>query len=133
MRGVAWESLDFDAFVAFIDDMADGQCRRLPGRPGPSPAAPRAGNPGGCTAAVCAFLDYWRLEGRGPADLELYRETRAGGPTSKTFLAHVENRNRRLERRIKVKGPKNPLPGTINFERTSRSLSTLPARIEAAP
>jgi Phage integrase, N-terminal SAM-like domain len=24
MRGVAWESLDFGAFVAFVDDMADG-------------------------------------------------------------------------------------------------------------
>jgi hypothetical protein len=66
-------------------------------------------------AAVCAFLDYWRLEGRGPADLKLYREAGAGGQMSKTFLAHVENRNRRLERRIKVKGPKCPPPRPVNW------------------
>lgn len=117
MRGTTWEILDFDAFVAFIDDMTDGTV----------PALTRMGQPrlrqrrGRATleatlAAVCAFLDYWRLEGRGPGDLKLYRETRASGPTSKTFLAHVENRHRRLERRIKIRGPKSPPPQTINFE-----------------
>ena len=117
MRGVVWESLDFDAFVAFIDDMAHGTVPALTGRARPIKQRRGRATLEAVLAAVCAFLDYWRLEGRGPADLKLYREqTRAGGPTSKTHLAHVENRNRRLERRIKVKGPKNPLPGTINFE-----------------
>jgi integrase/recombinase XerD len=117
MRGVAWELLDFEAFVAFIDDMADGTVPALT-RAGQARPRQRRGRATleAVLAAVCAFLDYWRLEGRGPADLKLYRESRAGGQTSRTFLAHVENRNRRLERRIKVKGPTSPPPRTINFE-----------------
>lgn len=72
-------------------------------------------------------------EGRGPADLKLYRESRAGGQTSRTFLAHVENRNRRLERRIKVKGPTSPPPRTINFEDDFAKLIELPAPTGTGP
>lgn len=125
MRGITWELLDFDAFVTFIDDMADGTVPALT-RAGQARPRQRRGRATleATLAAVCAFLDYWRLEGRGPQDLKLYRETRTGGPTSKTFLAHVENRNRRLERRIRVKGPKSPPPRTINFEEDFAKLIT---------
>lgn len=81
MRGIAWELLDFDAFVAFIDDMADGTVPALT-RAGQARPRERRGRATleATLAAVCAFLDYWRLEGHGPGDLKLYREARVSAP-----------------------------------------------------
>ncbi len=117
IRSVDWESLDFDGLCMFTQDLQDGSLPSLirvgTYRP---PRARRRSSCEAVIAAVYSFLDYWRLEGRGPSDLRLYRDGRLTQRTTYSFLAHVEARRPSRERRIKVRGPKPPIPRTINFD-----------------
>jgi len=117
VRRANWELLDFDGLCMFVQDLADGTVPALH-RPGEArPPRPRGrATQEAVLAAVCSFLDYWRLEGRGPRDLALYREARTSGRTTYRFLAHIEARRKRQERRIKLKGPKSPPPQIVEFE-----------------
>jgi integrase len=109
--------LDFEGLCMFVQDLADGTVPALH-RVGEARAARPRGRATqeAVLAAVCSFLDYWRLEGRGPRDLALYRQARSSGQTAYRFLAHVEARRGRLQRRIRVKGPKSPAPRIVAFE-----------------
>jgi integrase/recombinase XerD len=116
-RGVSWEQLDFEGLCMFVQDLADGTVPALHRVGKARPTRPRSrATQEAVLAAVCSFLDYWRLEGRGPRDLALYRQARTSGQTAYRFLAHVEARRGRLQRRIRVKGPKSPAPRIVAFE-----------------
>lgn len=116
-RGAEWETLSFDGLCMFVNDLRDGTLRslsRLGTYRDPSPRS--RGTVEAVLAAVYGFLYYWKLEGRGPRDLQLYQEARTAGRPSHSFLAHIESRRVNYERRLKVRGPKAPRPAVVNFE-----------------
>jgi integrase/recombinase XerD len=112
-----WEALSFEGLCMFVNDLRDGTLRSLT-RAGtyrtPTPRSRATAE--AVLAAVYGFLHYWRLEGRGPRGLELYQEARRAGRPSHSFLAHVESRRTKFERRVKVRGAKTPSPLVIQFE-----------------
>ncbi|MET3807552.1 site-specific recombinase XerD [Nakamurella sp. UYEF19] len=116
-RSAHWETLSFDGLCTFTQDLQDGSLRSLR-RPGEyRPQQPRGRT--SCEAVLAAlysFLTYWQLEGRGPVDLRLYRNTTTAGRSKYSFLAHVEARRSQVTRRIKVRGPKAGAPAVIDFE-----------------
>jgi integrase len=67
-------------------------------------------------AAVHSFLTYWKVEGHGPQELQLYQNGSAGGRKAYSFLAHVSAQQPQPERRLQVRGPKTKPPKIINFE-----------------
>lgn len=116
-RGAGWEVLDFEGLCMFVQDLADGTVPALHRAGAARAPRPRSrATQEAVLAAVCSFLDFWRLEGRGPQDLNLYRASRSSGRTTYRFLAHIEMRRERQERRIKIKGPKSPPPRIVDFE-----------------
>lgn len=99
---VAWERLTFEQVCAFVLDLTRGT----------PPLVTRGGGPrAGATvsaamSAVSEFLDYHRLEGRGPTDLRLHREAASSARTRTHFLRHVEERLRPArQRRIRPRIP----------------------------
>lgn len=115
-RGLLWAELDFEGLCQFVQDLQDGSVPswRASGVPRYRPRS-RATTEA-VLAALSSFLEYWRLEGVGPQDLRLYRDSRSARHSTFSFLAHVEQRRVRQERRIRLRGPKSPAPRTINFE-----------------
>jgi integrase/recombinase XerD len=117
IRGVPWIAIDFDGLCMFVQDLQDGTVPALTPSGHFRPIAARSrSTTEAVLAAVCSFFEYWRLEGVGPQDLRLYRDARSSKSSRFSFLAHVEQRRVRQERRIKVRGPKAPLPKVIDFE-----------------
>lgn len=116
-RGTHWERLDFEGLCLFVQDLSDGTVPALASATRLRPPRPRSKSTvEAILAAIYSFYDYWRIEGRGPDGLILYRTARTQGRTPYHFLAHVESRRHRIERRVKVRGPKTQLPAIIQFE-----------------
>jgi site-specific recombinase XerD len=116
-RQIDWERIDFPGLCAFVDDMRDGTVPALDRAGVARPPAPRSRSTlEAVLAAVCSFYEYWRAEGRGPANLSLYRDARISGKANHSFLAHIEHRNPRPERRIKIRGPKSRPTTIVEFE-----------------
>lgn len=116
-RGADWELLTFDALCAFGIDLQDGTLRTYYRRGTLRPAEPRSrATCEAVMAAVYSFLDFWRLEGRGPADLRLYRDEGTRRRSTHAFLAHIERQRPQQERRLRFRGPKTALPKVIDFE-----------------
>lgn len=116
-RGADWEHLTFDTLCAFGIDLQDGTLRTYYRRGKPRPVTPRSrATCEAVMAAVYSFLDYWRLEGRGPADLRLYRDATTRRRSTHAFLAHIEHQRPQQERRLRFRGPKSALPKVIDFE-----------------
>jgi len=115
-RGAVWTELDFDGLCTFTRDVQDGSLPSFTSTGVPKHRPRSRSTTEAILAAVSSFLEYWRLEGVGPQDLRLYRDSRSSRRSSYSFLAHVEQRRVRQERRIKFRGPKSPPPRTINFE-----------------
>lgn len=117
IRGVDWEHLDFDGFCTFAQDLQDGTLPSLRRVGQYRPLAPRSRNTASAVvAAIYSFLGYWRLEGRGPKDLRLFRDGGVGGRSKHSFLAHVSNRNPLPQARLRIRGPRSPIPKVIDFE-----------------
>jgi integrase len=100
VRGTTCEAISFDDVVDFVADLSSGALPSASaGARGPrKPATVKA-----VLAAVEGFLEFERLEGRGPVDLRLRREASNrghGGPGS--FLQHLATQRPTYERRIKV-------------------------------
>lgn len=116
-RTASWEELTFDGLCAFGMDLQDGTLQTYFRRGVPRPQAPRSrATCESVMAAVYSFLDYWRLEGRGPQDLRLYREASSRRRSTHNFLAHVEHLRTQQERRLRFRGPKADVPKVIAFE-----------------
>ena len=117
VRDADWEGLSFEGLCMFVNDLRDGSLRSLTRAGTYRATSPRSrGTAEAVLAAVYGFLHYWKLEGRGPQGLELYQQARTSGRPSHSFLAHVEARRTRYERRVKVRGPKGRTPLVISFE-----------------
>lgn len=116
-REVGWEELTFDGLCTFGIDLADGTLRSVKRYGELRPAEPRSrATCEAVMAAVYSFLDYWKLEGRGPADLRLYRDGTNRRSTTYSFLAHVAYQRPQQERRVRFRGPKPKVPQIIDFE-----------------
>lgn len=117
VRGVDWQQLDFDGICMFTQDLADGTLRSLKrvGEHRPQTSRSRA-TCEAVLAAVHSFLTYWRFEGRGPQELQLYRAGGSNKRASHSFLAHVTAQRPLPDRRLKVGGPKAKPPKIVNFE-----------------
>ncbi|WP_197274997.1 site-specific integrase [Luteipulveratus halotolerans] len=116
-RGAAWDELSFDGLCTFGADLADGTLRSVARHGEFRPTEPRSrATCEAVMAAVYSYLDYWKLEGRGPADLRLYREGTNRRTTTYSFLAHVAHQRPRQQRRVRFRGPKPQGPHIINFE-----------------
>lgn len=101
----------------FAQDLADGTLRSLKRVGEYRPPAPRSRSTREAVlAAVHSFLTYWRLEGRGPQELRLFRNGGAGKRSAYSFLAHLNGHRSHIERRLKVRGPKAKPPKIVNFE-----------------
>ncbi len=123
IRHTDWEQLTFEGLCMFVNDLRDGTLRSLDRAGSYRKPRPRSrATAEAVLAAVYGFLHYWRVEGRGPDGLQLYQESRRAGRPSYSFLAHVESRRPKVERRIKVKGPKTPPPVVIRFEEDFQAL-----------
>ncbi|OHU92458.1 tyrosine-type recombinase/integrase [Mycobacterium talmoniae] len=117
VRGADWCHLDFDGLCMFAHDLADGTLRSLERVGEYRPQAPRSRSTcEAVLAAVHSFLNYWRLEGRGPQELQLYGDSGTGRRKSYSFLAHVKTQPPATDRRLKVRGPNAKAPKIINFE-----------------
>lgn len=117
VRDAEWEHLSFDGLCTFAADLSDGSLRSNQGGGEPRPITPRSrATCEAVMAAVYSFLDYWKLEGKGPSDIRLYREGTNRRATTHSFLAHIEQRRSQQERRVKFRGPKPLPPQIINFE-----------------
>lgn len=122
-RGGNWESLTFEELCLFANDLRDGTLRSLTRLGTYRPVTPRSrATTEAVLAAVHGFLHYWKLEGRGPQDLQLYQEARKAGRPPHSFLAHIEARRVGYERRLKVRGPKSQRPAVIGFDEDFASL-----------
>jgi integrase len=121
VRGLDWAELDFEAFCAFSMDLMDGTVPALRRVGEYRPVRPRSANSVRATiAAVYSFLSYWRLEGRGPTDVRLYRDDFSSGRATYNFLAHLKNRSdgdngRKSVLPLKIRGQKPPKPKIVNF------------------
>lgn len=116
-RGADWEQLTFDGLCAFGTDLMDGTLRAVKQHGELRPVEPRSrATCEAVMAAVYSFLDYWKLEGRGPADLRLYRDGTNRRSTTYAFLAHVAHKTPQPERRVRFRGPKPKAPRIIDFE-----------------
>lgn len=116
-HGQPWEQIDFQDLTHFARDLRDGTLLsiRRPGVPRESKPRSRA-TCQAVMAAVYSFLEYWRLEGRGPDDLRIDRSRSTTIRTTMSFLAHVESKRSATERRLKFRGATTPPPKIINFE-----------------
>jgi len=98
-RRISIENIPFSQFCGFVEDLSLGSIptdRKNGGQPR-KPSSVKA-----VLSAVEAYFEYLRLEGKGPADLRLYKDSPfrgRGGPGA--FLEHVQ-RHRRTERRLPV-------------------------------
>lgn len=116
IRGVDWEQLDFAGFCMFASDLRDGTLPSLRRVGVYRPGSPRERST--CEAVVAGihtFLSYWKLEGRGPADLRLYRDDVPNNRRKFSFLGHIESHLTR-QRRLQFRGPKAIPFKTIRFE-----------------
>lgn len=124
-RGAPWEQLTFDGLCTFGADLADGTLRSVRSHGELRPVEPRRRSTcEAVMAAVYSFLDYWKLEGRGPDDLRLYREGTNRRSTTYSFLAHIAHQRPQQERRMRFRGPKPEAPRIINFEDDFQRLLT---------
>ena len=116
-RGGDWSHLDFDGLCMFTQDLADGTLRSLKRVGDYRPQTPRSRSTcEAVLAAVHSFLSYWKMEGRGPQELRLYREAGAGSRKAYSFLAHISAQRPQHERRLKLRGPKAKPPRIIDFD-----------------
>lgn len=117
IRQLSWEQINFRILTSFAIDLRDGTLPALRRTGEYRKTKPRsAATCKAVMAAVYAFLEYWRLEGRGPTDLQLYREDATSRRSTRHFLAHVEHQRANKQRRLKFKGTTPPPPRTIDFE-----------------
>lgn len=111
---VQWEAVTFDGIAQFSLDLSRGipplETRTGRGRSRTTVAA--------VISAISEFLNFHRLEGRGPDDLRLTRPAGRRGRTSRGFLAHLETgRGVAHESRIQPRGrPSAPQPRTLATE-----------------
>lgn len=88
VRGIDWDTVTFDAACDFVGALAVG----LP--PLQTQRNRRAqGTVKAVSAAVREFYEFHRVEGRGPKHLVMTRNPAGLPRRSRSFLAHVEQRN----------------------------------------
>lgn len=86
-RGIAWDSVDFNALCDFVGALSAGLPPLQTWRGHRSTATVKA-----VSAAIREFYEFHRLEGRGPAQLVLTRNPSRLPRRSHSFLAHLEQR-----------------------------------------
>jgi integrase len=120
LRSSSWETLTFPELSLFLADLADGS---IPLR-GRRPAMPRRPTTSKAVmAGITSFLEYWRLEDRGPADLRLFREARHTSRRTDHVLSHIEHKRQRYESRVSIRGGNTRPPIVIiNFETDFKKL-----------
>lgn len=86
-RGIAWDELTFDELCDFVGALSAG-LPPLPTRQGArAPGTVKAVN-----AAIREFYEFHRADGRGPQHLVLTRNPARMPRRSRSFLAHVDQR-----------------------------------------
>jgi integrase/recombinase XerD len=110
-RAIAWDGVSFDGLCDFVGALAAG----LPPLPTRGGLPRSAGTVKAINAAVREFYEFHRLEGRGPAGLVLTRNPASAPVSSRSFLAHIDNRRPRERSRL-VRHAKTPALTLIDFE-----------------
>lgn len=99
-RVIGWDAVCFDGLCDFVGALTAG-LPPLPVRGGGtrSPGTVKAVN-----AAVREFYEFHRVEGRGPQGLVLTRNPARAPVSSRSFLAHVDNRRPHAQSRLVRRG-----------------------------
>jgi integrase/recombinase XerD len=100
LRRVAWDEVCFEHLCSFMEALTAGE---IPVRGGQAGSPRATSSVRAVMSAVEGLLEFWRLEGRGPKDLRLYKDSshRAQmGPG--VFMEHIQRRQPQRERRLKM-------------------------------